>query len=44
MHDTINPTIRSFFLGIAILLSLGFGYMGAHAQEAAEQKATFYVY
>jgi hypothetical protein len=28
----------------AIMLSLGFGYMDVHAQEAAEEKATFYVY
>jgi hypothetical protein len=44
MYDTFNQTLKSLSLSIVFLLLIGFGYMGSHAQEAAEEKATFYVY
>jgi len=44
MGDPRTPPIRSLLPVIAILLSLGLGYVDSHAQGAAEGKATFYVY
>jgi hypothetical protein len=44
MNVTLNRIVKPISLSIVFLLLLGFGYMDAHAQEAAEEKATFYVY
>jgi len=44
MQIKSTPFAGSIRLSIVFLLVLGFGYMDSHAQEAAEGKATFYVY
>jgi hypothetical protein len=44
MSVRLNQIIKSLSLSIVFLLVLGFADVGPHAQEAAEGKATFYVY
>jgi hypothetical protein len=44
VDTNLNQIIKSMSLSIVFLLVLGFADVGPHAQEAAEGKATFYVY